>query len=385
MYGVVLTVAIERVELYSTDRNCRVCLRVTDQPQPEVTVYIDETQGEGLFFLVATIVPHRVRRELTEEWQALQRAIKDELLADYPKAQRYFASRPDELAEIHAVNMYTSIGYYRKDRMSVPPPSPTYFLRHFEWLEEAFSIQSRYTLPTLVIGGDEHLRHPAHTHGVTMSDMIRRTATPGTLSNIALPGMLTRMDHLQALPYTWALPELLWHIENELKRRGWYGTIMCDEGGDQIGFRKSKFLAALLDHKVFKHVLGLEFGSGSRATATVPVQPLLQVPDIHAYVIRRHEAIRAGKHVASQYDRRYITSWAQYFTQRQLECEPGEMHPQQRDASRMIAYDFIVQHAGGPETFRDAISKDLVSSLMGIAGWVEIVQGSSHLTAPLSD
>lgn len=343
---------------------------MTDQTQPEVTVYIDETQGEGLFFLVATIVPHRVRRELTEEWQALQQAIKDELLVDYPIAQRYFASRPDELAEIHAVNMYTSSGYYRKDRLAVPPPSPTYFLKHFRWLEEAFSIQSRYTLPTLVIGGDELLRHPAHTHGVTMSDVIRRTAPPQTLANVALPGMLARMDHLQALPYTWALPELLWHIENELKRRGWYGTVMCDEGGDQEGFRKSRFLEALLTNNVFKHVRGLEFGSGSRATATVALQPLLQIPDIHAYVIRRHEAIRAGKRVASEYDKRYITWWAQYFTQRQLECQPGEMHQQQRDASKMISYDFIVRHAGGPETLRDSISKDVVSSLMRIAGWV---------------
>ncbi|NJK43198.1 MAG: hypothetical protein HC933_02090 [Pleurocapsa sp. SU_196_0] len=343
---------------------------MTDQSDTNVTVFIDESQSEGLFFLVATIVPDRIRNQLTLEWESLQREIKRELLVDYPKAQSHFAEFPDELAEIHAVNMYTSAGYYRKSQNLVPPPNPTYFLKHFQWLEDAFSIQSRYTLPTLVIGGDENLRHPAHTHGVTMSDLITRHATPETLANVALPGMLARTDHLQALPYTWALPELLWHIENELKRRNWHGTIFCDEGNDQEGFRKAKLLTALLKAQAFKHVKGLAFGSGSRATATLPLEPLLQIPDIHAYVIRRHEAIRAGKRVASVYDRRYISWWAQYYTQRQLECDPGEMHPQQRDVSRMISYDFIVRHAGGPETLREALAKDIVSSLMRVAGWV---------------
>jgi hypothetical protein len=348
----------------------RINFAVTEHAQPNVTVYIDETQAEGLFFLVATIVPHRVRDELVQEWTALQHKIKAVLLAEYPIAQQYFATRPDELAEIHAVNMYTSSGYYRQKLNAVPPPSPTYFLKHFQWLEEAFSIQDRYTLPTLVIGGDENLRHPAHTHGVTMSKLIQGNATPKTLQNVALPGMLDRMDHLQALPYTWALPELLWHIENELKRRGWYGTVVCDEGGDQVGFRKSTFLKTLLVNNVFRHIRGLEFGSGSRATTTVPFHPLLQVPDIHAYVIRRHEAIISRKRTPSEHDRRYISWWAAYFTQRQLTCEPGEMQKEQRDASRMISYDFIVRHAGGPETLQDAIAKEIVSSLMRVAGWV---------------
>ncbi len=334
--------------------------------RPDAHVYIDEAYSlrDNTFVLAATIVPQAHHEALTEQWKALQRRILTVLDAEYPDVSSYFAARPGELPEIHAVDLCHSQKYYRKYPRGTQN-NDSYWEKHWDWLEEAFSIQDRFRLPTIIVGGDADMHDPIQRNTPRMSEVFLNNWNPEVLQPALLPQMLGRMDELQRRPFTWALPQMILTLENELRRRNWRAEIVCDDDeGDNRGFRISTMFEYLQSKGHLEFV-------GKPIFKRSHLETLLQLPDIHAYAVRRLLAAQRSDHQPTPLDKR-ANWWATYFTQRQLDkAQPAYMNPEEQVRALGLAYEYIIRNSGGPQRWREQLLLEFMSSFTRVTGLLE--------------
>ena len=100
-------------------------------------VAIDESQKGNTFCVVAALIPTANLNALAENYNALRRRVKTHLLENYPGSAEHEDLQGERLPEIHAFDLINSESYYRKRDSE---DGDRYYLKHYEWLEEALNI-----------------------------------------------------------------------------------------------------------------------------------------------------------------------------------------------------------------------------------------------------
>jgi hypothetical protein len=330
-------------------------------------VYLDEsvfqnheTKIKHLFYVSAAIIPVQIEEQLTQRWRSLQNSILEVIRSSYLHGYKEFSKSGLELPEIHAVELCQSQKSFRKyDPKSKPPESDKYWERHLVWLQEAFEIQASFSIPVLVMGG----KHDLYTSRLT--DTIEKDLTPQGRALRDIENTLSGMRRLEASPYTWALPQIAFAIQSELKRRNWKADFICDEGENQKGFRASEMFARLHKTTLLNHLTPPQFLSSKHTIG-------LQVADIHAYCAMQLEAFNIGIQNPETSDQKrkiqFITGLAQRYTDRQIHLtNPQSMTHLERLAQVAIVMEFIIKNSGGPKETQDELWKEVQGSVERIA------------------
>jgi Protein of unknown function (DUF3800) len=328
---------------------------VTDpaHSRPTATVYVDESynQDDRNFVLVGVIVPDTVARALRDAWTALQREIHAVLMTSYPRAQAYFARRPEVLAELHAVNLFQSGGYYAKYSRRSPTPEP-YYLQHYAWLQQAFEIMNRFVLPTMAIEiPDTDRLDPRFRGRPFFSETLRADPALRGHPNSALEQMFAEMDRLERKPFTSALPRLVTGLDGVLAEMGLRAAVVCDNDDDHNTFSTFSIFERLQASGSYPQLQPPTFASSERET-------LLQVPDLMAYVLRRRLADRR-KQVESKPQ---IAYWADAIVRPQLVTPPQTSRGDHARHLAMLA-EYLVRSAGGPAELRNQLLARVIDRL----------------------
>lgn len=324
---------------------------------PSATVYVDESYSfqDGNFVLAAVVVPHPLRAPLLDAWTDLQRRITAALVQDYPLAQAYFAAHPERLAEIHAVRLFQSTGYYQKYRRSERQTEP-YYLQHYRWLHEAFELQRRFELPIVALEiADMAQVHPARRGLPTLAEAIRASWDPASGVPLgALSAMFAEMDRLEHKPFTFALPRLVTLLERVLAERGVVAEVVCDDDDEHNRFSTFSIFERLQAAGNYPHLRKPVFESSEQ-------NAFLQIADIVAYVLRRRAA-DARRGVASKPE---IAAWAELLGP-QLVALPYLGARDEAHHYAMMA-EYLLRNSGGPHAVREALLRHVSDLVLALA------------------
>lgn len=321
----------------------------------DARVYIDETGHikSNIFGLVAVFVPLSIHHELEQRWQSLQQRILLEIqnsAQGYDLAKAYFHKHPNQLPEIHAVDLInpSSAKYslehpkrdliYRKYPRGQEGSDKDYWKTHVAWLDAAFQIQDQFRLPTLLMGGAYDLHNPQVTGSPTMADIFRHWDAPES-KHPDFQEALLKMGQLQAQPITWAVLQMLFAIQKELERRNWTAEIVFDDSSDNQGFRASTLFKYLQEKQHLPNIKGLLFRESH-------LESLLQIADIHAYVFEYQERLARENKVLSERDQAIL--WmARYYLERQLQHSPiPEITQKEHIWGKLLAFEYIIRNSG---------------------------------------
>jgi Protein of unknown function (DUF3800) len=320
--------------------------------QLDARVYVDESYSlkDGVFYLAALIVPVEHEAALEAAWRDLRLEIKAEM-ADYFGA-REFINDPDWLPELHAEALYQSEDEYEKyDKRNrtgsgIPVNDKDYWLNHVDWLEKALLTQAQFDLPLIIISGPHQVSPEMRGGNETLADMLQQSWNPDTPKPVYLQDTLEKMRDLESRAFTWSFPELLFHIEYELAKRGWQAEIICDDEEDNRGYRLATLLEDFYESGILGHVQRVLFEDSKTWTG-------LQVVDIHAYVFRRSEALRSGKVKKPKPTDARLVTWIPTICAQQLQLKDDA--DEVADHSEKIiplVWEYIVMNSGGPIAFR---------------------------------
>lgn len=325
-------------------------------PPATATVYVDESYnlGDRNFVITAVIVPHAQANALLAEWTALQRDITEVLLREYPTARGHLTRQPGLLAEIHAVTMFQSSGYYRKYRRHELNPEP-YYLQHYAWLQRAFEIQARYALPTVAfVVPDIDLLHP-HRRGLPLfSEAIRASWNAEALPVAALDAIAQEMDRLETKPFTFALPRLITLLDRILAQQGMVADVVCDDDEENNRFSTFSIFEALQRWGQYCHLRKPTFASSETSA-------FLQMADNMAYVLRRHSADEQNGRMSKP----EISTWFE-MVQPQLVALPAITARDEAHHYAMMS-EYVLLNAGGPTKVREGLLHTTSSLLFQIA------------------
>jgi hypothetical protein len=321
----------------------------------DARVYIDETAhiNSNIFGLVAVFIPQGVHHELEHRWQDLQQRILLEIQNSphgYDLAKAYFQKHPNQLPEIHAATLInpSSARYslehpkrdliYRKYPRGQEGLDNAYWKTHVAWLDAAFQIQDQFRLPILLMGGAYDFHNPQMTGSPTLTSIFRHWDAPES-SSPDFQEALLKMDQLQAQPITWAVPQMLFTIQKELKRRNWTAEIVFDASPDNLGFRTSTLFKYLQEKRHLPNIKELLFQESH-------LEPLLQIADIHAYVFEYQERLAHENKVLTERDQAIL--WmARYYLQRQLQHSSiPEITQDERIWGKLLAFEYIIKNSG---------------------------------------
>jgi hypothetical protein len=335
---------------------------------PETTidarVFIDEAYDDNHFVLCAVIIPEVKREKLSRAWLSFQQSIRATLRLDYPLWQKYEAQNPEAVPEIHAVNLWQSKKYYRKyphPKLGFPNPE-RYWEFHERWLGDAFELQSRFWLPVLTLEGPANLTDPNIHQTPFLSDAIKRAWREDLPMPPVFEAKFPRIDALQKRPYTWALPQMLFHIEAELRARGWRASVVCDDDagenqkvGENSGFRLTRLLEFYFGSGRLKHIVGVDFAHSH-------LEAGLQIADIHAYAIQRIRTIQNG-HVTRKPNDSKLEAWAHQHTSKQQHLTRAEpLGEQERGLYQMLAVEYIMRNSGLPHNALELVLPQIIDS-----------------------
>ncbi len=319
----------------------------------DARVYVDESYSvkDEVFYLAALIVPTECEAALEEAWNELRLEIKNEI-RDYYGAQKH-KDDPDWLPELHAESLYQSQDeyekYYKRGKNSVPENDKDYWKRHSDWLEKALLIQAQFDLPLIVIKGLPHLSKVALNTNTYMylDEMLRGAWNLDLPEPLELPEMYKKMRDLETRAFTWLFPNLLFHIENELATRGWQAEIICDDEEDQRGFRLSTLLKDFHENEILAHVKSVEFEDSRKWSG-------LQIVDIHAYVLRRAEALQVNKVKTPKPTDARLQTWVSTICRKQLANDRSQIVDQVEKTIPLVI-EYIIMNCGGPISLRQQI------------------------------
>lgn len=321
------------------------------------TVYVDESynQRDRNFVLSAVIVPHSVSAALSDAWTDIQRRITAVLVRDYPLARAYFAVHPDRLAEVHAVRIFQSTGYYQKYRRSEGQTEP-YYLQHHYWLQEAFELQGRFALPIVALEIPDMDQVKPRSRGLpTLAQAIQLTWNlTGEMPLGALQSMFAEMERLENKPFTYALPRLVTLLEKVLAEREVVAEVVCDDDDEHNRFSTFSIFEQLQARGHYPHLRKPIFESSERNS-------LLQVADITAYVLRRRAADERNG-VASKPQ---IAAWAELI-QPQLVALPLLTARDEAHHYAMMA-EYVLRNSGGPHALREELLATTSKVLLRLA------------------
>ena len=316
--------------------------------------------------LVAVIVPNGAVDKLERAWSKLQQRILVELRSDYPPWQKYEQTHLGALPEVHAVNLWQSGGYYRKHPYGAGN-GDRYWRAHQRWLGEAFEIQGRFWLPIVAIHDPVELTDPAARGAPRLSEIIRDSWKGPDPVPRSVSRHFEKMDHLQARPYTFALPQLLCHLDDELARRGWTADVTCDDdasnvtNGENSGFRLSRLMRLYQESGRLRHLTGLSFQHSHLSVG-------LQVADIHAYAVSRALALSEGW-VRRKAGDDLLERWADDYTLKQrglVQDQP--LSRQQRGVINSLAFEYVLRNSGLPAAVLETALSAVTQTVWKVAG-----------------
>jgi hypothetical protein len=317
----------------------------------DARVYVDESYSvkDEVFYLAALIVPTECEAALEAAWNELRIEIKNEI-QDYYGAQKH-KDDPDWLPELHAESLYQSQDeyekYYKRGKNGVPENDKDYWKKHSDWLEKALLIQAQFELPLIVIKGLPHMSKAALNADKYLDEMLKGVWNSDIPEPLELHEMYKKMRDLETRAFTWFFPNLLFHIENELAAQGWQAEIICDDEEDQRGFRLSTLLKDFHENKILAHVKSVEFEDSRKWSG-------LQVVDIHAYILRRAEALEVNKIQNPKPTDARLQTWASAICRKQLIDNQLQIVDQVEKTMPLI-FEYIIMNCGGPIALRQNI------------------------------
>lgn len=248
-------------------------------PKPDVYIYLDEFERGTTFVLSALFVPVDIASQLTADWDALRKEIKQFLLANYPDAPNHPFLHGNLLPEVHTVDLFQSKGYYRKYRRGQENRDDRYWLQHYAWIEQGLELISKYDLRFVpfVIHKDQYI---GVSQSVTSTinkifDQIDEwpfpTGRPKPLYS------RTKALRLASNKYLLTLSQVLNLSEAYLKSQNLFGEIICDDHEMSKGFSTTRVIDWLRQNGTYTALEKPRFASGLD-------ESLLQACDVLCYV-----------------------------------------------------------------------------------------------------
>jgi Protein of unknown function (DUF3800) len=178
--------------------------------------------------------------------------------------------------------------YDKQGKNAVPENDRDYWLKHSEWLEKAVLIQAQFGIRSIIIEGPMRIDLVLRKKDKYLDEILSPAWTPAIPKPLGLDQRFKDMRNLELRAFTWAFPEMLFLIDYELENRGWKAEIVCDHEKVQSRFGLSTVLLEFQKNGTLANVKSVLFEDSKRWTG-------LQVVDIHAYILRRDAALKAGK------------------------------------------------------------------------------------------
>lgn len=236
----------------------------------DVVVYLDEFRRGPVFALVGTIIPVDIASRVLSQWDALRMGIKKVLVADYYFAKHNPDLKGHRLPEIHAVDLFQSVGYYRKYPRSTSNANDEYWLQHYEWMESGLSILKQNNVRFVAWHIDDIAGLDPVSNG-------RESLSEQLGSHIHSPRIRAKLDALERHPYVMALPQLLERMNAYFEQSGETASVVCDNFEECKGFAVLEAYDWLRANMGFNQLDKPRFASGLDET-------FLQTADLVGYV-----------------------------------------------------------------------------------------------------
>lgn len=259
-------------------------LSSTLKRKPDVHIYLDEFGKGDLFLFTAIIVPVDRVEAITRELNNLRRAIKSILMSDYYRAPTSPKLAGDLLPELHAVDLFQSLEYYRKHPRGTNLED-TYWLQHREWLEEVLKIALRHGVKWVSTRARDELKAVNELISRNFNELFDLMAAEKATGTKIGGYSRKKLNSLLNSYHYRLLPGVLARIEGELRKDNLYGEIICDDHNDSKGYSVIKAIDFLRATGEFTHLTKPKFADSAST-------PLLQLADVMCYVAgHRMEAI----------------------------------------------------------------------------------------------
>lgn len=233
---------------------------------PDFYIYLDEFEKGNMFCLSAAFIPPNKTTGVLKDWNRLRHDIKEILLRDYPRAIYHPNLQGDKLPEIHAVDLFQSVGYYRKYKHGSKENSEDqYWLQHYDWLEESLEIIKKHEIQCFYLPFKKSLAKHIEQDTYNLINRFDESIPKKKIQNLIYNG------------YLHTLPTLLIAVENWLRNNNLTGEIICDDHSMSKGFSVNTVIDLLREGGQYTNLSTPRFANGLD-------EPLLQVSDVLCYV-----------------------------------------------------------------------------------------------------